>query len=150
MTPTRSMAAPSSRWTTTTQIAVNSMIDGIPVADVGLPASTVVDTKRRLYCLCCLYVLLARSARQGKCCAARRRKDHADRELLNRTLKGSRQLIHVKPHLGSSDLSHLFAQGRVSAELLHSNTEFRKMARPAIVVERQCNYCTLTLLTMER
>ena len=40
-------------------------------------------------------------------------------------LTADRQLIHVKRHLGSSDLSHLFSQGAVSAELLQMNPAFR-------------------------
>lgn len=38
------------------------------------------------------------------------------------------QLVHVKRHFGSSDLSHLFSQGLVSAELLQSSPEFRRAA----------------------
>ncbi|MDC4206086.1 MAG: TIGR04141 family sporadically distributed protein [Candidatus Manganitrophus sp.] len=38
----------------------------------------------------------------------------------------SRHLMHVKRGLSSSTLSHLFAQGVVSAELLHMDGEFRK------------------------
>lgn len=41
-------------------------------------------------------------------------------------------LIHVKRHLGSRDLSHLFAQGRVSATLLQDSTEFRQAAKEKI------------------
>jgi uncharacterized protein (TIGR04141 family) len=41
--------------------------------------------------------------------------------------RSSRQLVHVKRHLGSSDLSHLFAQGFVSAQLLQSSQEFRQV-----------------------
>jgi uncharacterized protein (TIGR04141 family) len=40
-------------------------------------------------------------------------------------LSPSRHLIHVKRHLGSRDLSHLFAQGTVSAELLQEDDMFR-------------------------
>lgn len=43
-------------------------------------------------------------------------------------LSSSRRLIHVKRHLGSATLSHLFAQGLVSAELLQSSPEFRRRA----------------------
>jgi uncharacterized protein (TIGR04141 family) len=43
-------------------------------------------------------------------------------------LTAGRRLIHVKLHLGSSDLSHLFAQGFVSAQLLQEDTVFRKAA----------------------
>jgi uncharacterized protein (TIGR04141 family) len=37
----------------------------------------------------------------------------------------SRKLVHVKKGLSSSSLSHLFAQGVISAELLHMDEEFR-------------------------
>lgn len=47
-------------------------------------------------------------------------------------LSASKQLIHVKRHLGSSDLSHLFAQGVVSAELLQTSVEFRTAAAARI------------------
>lgn len=43
-------------------------------------------------------------------------------------LSSSRRLIHVKRHLGSATLSHLFAQGLVSAELLQTSQEFRERA----------------------
>ncbi len=39
-------------------------------------------------------------------------------------LTRERQIVHVKRHLGSSNLSHLFAQGVVSAELLQTSSEF--------------------------
>lgn len=39
-------------------------------------------------------------------------------------LTRQRELVHVKRHLGSSNLSHLFAQGVVSAELLQTNPDF--------------------------
>jgi len=41
-------------------------------------------------------------------------------------LTTNRQLVHVKRHLGSATLSHLFAQGLVSAELLQSSPAYRK------------------------
>lgn len=47
-------------------------------------------------------------------------------------LSKDRQLIHVKRHVGSSDLSHLFAQGLVSAELLQMNLEFRREAHAKV------------------
>lgn len=43
-------------------------------------------------------------------------------------LSAGRQLVHVKRRLGSSALSHLFNQGFVSAELLHSSRDFRDQA----------------------
>jgi uncharacterized protein (TIGR04141 family) len=47
-------------------------------------------------------------------------------------LTSASQLIHVKRHLGSSDLSHLFSQGFVSAELLQNDADFRKLAQEKI------------------
>lgn len=41
-------------------------------------------------------------------------------------------LIHVKRNLGSSNLSHLFAQGRVSADLLFTSEQFRTDARAKV------------------
>lgn len=43
-------------------------------------------------------------------------------------LTAAGDLIHVKRHFGSSDLSHLFSQGFVSARLLQEDTAFRKAA----------------------
>jgi uncharacterized protein (TIGR04141 family) len=48
-------------------------------------------------------------------------------------LTADRCLIHVKRHLGSSDLSHLFSQGYVSARLLQEDAAFRKAAAEKIV-----------------
>jgi uncharacterized protein (TIGR04141 family) len=50
-------------------------------------------------------------------------------------LSATRQLVHVKRHLGSSDLSHLFAQGLVSAELLQTSSEFRQEAHEKVTAE---------------
>jgi uncharacterized protein (TIGR04141 family) len=41
-------------------------------------------------------------------------------------------LIHAKRNHGSSELSHLFSQGLVSAELLVANPEFREKAREKV------------------
>ena len=46
--------------------------------------------------------------------------DHADVGLSDQ-----RELIHVKRHLGARDLSHMFAQGAASAELLQTDPQFR-------------------------
>jgi uncharacterized protein (TIGR04141 family) len=43
-------------------------------------------------------------------------------------LSRENQLIHIKRHLGARDLSHLFSQGLVSAELLQDDPEFRIQA----------------------
>lgn len=47
-------------------------------------------------------------------------------------LTAERQLVHVKRHLGSRDLSHLFSQGAVAAELLQSDAEFRDAAQQVV------------------
>jgi uncharacterized protein (TIGR04141 family) len=41
-------------------------------------------------------------------------------------------LIHAKRNHGSSELSHLFSQGLVSAELFVANPEFREKARQRV------------------
>lgn len=46
------------------------------------------------------------------------------------------QFIHVKPKRGSSTLSHLFAQGRVSAESLLQDRKFRGKVRELIAKEK--------------
>lgn len=47
-------------------------------------------------------------------------------------LTADRQLIHAKRHLGSRDLSHLFSQGFVSANLLQSDSLFRQAAHAKV------------------
>jgi uncharacterized protein (TIGR04141 family) len=47
-------------------------------------------------------------------------------------LTTSGELVHVKRHLGSSDLSHLFSQGFVSAESLQNDRNFRVATQRAI------------------
>jgi uncharacterized protein (TIGR04141 family) len=58
-----------------------------------------------------------------------RAEDRPDPVELCDILTRARRLIHVKRHLGSSDLSHLFAQGAVSAELIQGDPNFRKAAQ---------------------
>ena len=43
--------------------------------------------------------------------------------------RGTRAFVHVKRYSGSSTLSHLFAQGEISAQNMVSNAEFRRNAR---------------------
>ena len=47
-------------------------------------------------------------------------------------LTSNRQFVHVKRHLGSSSLSHLFAQGLVSADLYLTSQDFRDAVRNRI------------------
>ena len=104
--------------------ALDAAIAAIPLAHIKLPTSTPSEWEGP-------YNIRAASA---------------DRELLlldKKTVKintkttpieicdlltSKRQFIHVKRHLGSNDLSHLFAQGVVSACLLQESPEFRKEA----------------------
>lgn len=45
---------------------------------------------------------------------------------------GNREFLHIKKKYGSAALSHLFAQGKVSGELLKVSGEFRKKLRDKI------------------
>lgn len=47
-------------------------------------------------------------------------------------LTDSKQFVHVKRYSSSKELSHLFAQARVAAELLLSNADFRTRARTLV------------------
>lgn len=48
-------------------------------------------------------------------------------------LTQKKEFIHIKKSDGSSSLSHLFAQGFVSAELFVQDKEFRKMVRDKLL-----------------
>jgi uncharacterized protein (TIGR04141 family) len=50
-----------------------------------------------------------------------------------------KHIIHVKRHLGSAHLSHLFAQGAVSAELLQMSVDFRKKVADKIAQTAPAN-----------
>lgn len=60
-------------------------------------------------------------------------------------LTNNKQFIHVKHRKSSSDLSHLFAQGRVSAELLLSDIEFRRKTRSILKKVAPCLEETISL-----
>jgi uncharacterized protein (TIGR04141 family) len=107
---------------------LDAFIDGIPNSTADLPQTTP-DTEEKDY----------------NADAARMSDDLLllDRQLIRvqghttpievcDLLSRSGHLIHVKRHLGSSNLSHLFSQGMVSAELLQSNPEFRSSVRAKI------------------
>jgi uncharacterized protein (TIGR04141 family) len=107
---------------------LDAVIDNIPTGTVALPASTPTTPEEQYN----------RNAAAGSSDLLL-----LDRDLVRITarttpieicdlLSRNRQLIHVKRHLGSADLSHLFAQGLVSAELLQMNAEFRDAARSKI------------------
>ena len=58
--------------------------------------------------------------------------EHSDPIELCDILTSSRCLVHVKRELGSSQLSHLFAQGAVSAELVQGDRVFCKEAQKVV------------------
>jgi uncharacterized protein (TIGR04141 family) len=107
---------------------LNDTVSRIPIASVSLPATTVATHEGG-------YNEAAAQASQELLLLDKRTVRVPGRttaieicDLLSR----NRQLIHVKRHLGSSDLSHLFAQGLVSAELLQSSVDFRRAASDQI------------------
>ena len=107
---------------------LNEAIRLIPVSTVSLPASTPNLTEgaynRRVAMGSSQLLLLDRQT-------VRITARTTPVEICD-LLSSQCQLVHVKRHLGSSDLSHLFAQGFVSAELLQSNPEFRRVVRSKI------------------
>ena len=58
-----------------------------------------------------------------------------------------KQFIHVKKKYSSATLSHLFAQGRISAEAFLSDREFRKGIRRNIKKEKRLNQNLIPLTT---
>lgn len=103
---------------------LNQFINAIPIAVVDLPDTTPTMREGE-------YNQLASQASDDLILLDRRLVRISNRttpieicDLVSR----SRQLIHVKRHLGSADLSHLFAQGVVSADLLQTSPEFRTKA----------------------
>ena len=75
------------------------------------------------------YNISAASALPGACCMDGRLVSygggHSKIEFCD-VYTADRKMIHVKRYGGSSVLSHLFAQGLVSAELFAGDAEFRK------------------------
>ena len=51
-------------------------------------------------------------------------------------------MIHVKRYGGSSLLSHLFMQGKVSADLFLNDSEFRKKVNKKLPKDFKVNNCT--------
>jgi len=108
--------------------ALDDYIAGIPEAALDLPAASS-QTREREY-------------NEGAA-TANRRLLLLDRKTISTQasttpveicdlLSDKRQLIHVKRHLGARDLSHLFSQGFVSAELLQTDLAFRAMVKQRI------------------
>ena len=91
-------------------------------ANLGLPAASR-DEKEGDY--------NSRVAKPGVYCLDQKcpRVDGDPIELCDLYASSQRQFVHVKRWKASSTLSHLFAQGRVSAEALLSDVTFRDSAR---------------------
>jgi uncharacterized protein (TIGR04141 family) len=108
---------------------LDAYIDGIPESGVTLPASARTTWERD-------YNETVAAASQDFVLLDRRTITVENRttpiEICD-LLSAQRELIHVKRHLGSSDLSHLFAQGFVSAELLQMNRIFRQRAHTRVL-----------------
>jgi len=115
---------------------LNAAIDGIPESSVELPDSRpaldeatynreTANSSRK-------FILLDRENISVK--------DQATPVEICDLLSDDRKIIHVKRHLKSASLSHLFSQGLVSADLLQMNSEFREKAHrkvEKIVSDRQ-------------
>lgn len=109
---------------------LDSYIDGIPAAPIDLPTatpSTAEGDYNETAAEAQGYVLLDGSQRTIR--IPRRTTPVEICDLLT----PERDLVHVKRHFSSSNLSHLFAQGAVSAELLQMNSEFRQRAHERVV-----------------
>lgn len=109
---------------------LNAYVDAIPVAPIGLPEATAT-TKEEAFNQAAAqahgYVLLDGPKRAVSLPGRTTPVEVCD------LLTPDRDLVHVKRHFTSSTLSHLFAQGAVSAELLHMNGEFRQRAHDRVV-----------------
>jgi uncharacterized protein (TIGR04141 family) len=103
--------------------ALDQAVGGIPISTLSLPATTrttIEETYNRTAARSSPNLLLL--DRQTVRLPGRSPIEICD------LLSADRCLVHVKRHRGSSDLSHLFNQGLVSAELLQMNEEFRAAA----------------------
>ncbi len=99
---------------------LNGFVAGIPVSDLALPPTEAGENEGPYN------ERLAETLRDALLFDKRtvRRPQATAIEICDVVL-GGRKLIHVKKGLSSSSLSHLFAQGVVSAELLYMDDAFR-------------------------
>lgn len=112
--------------------SLNSFVDGVAESDVVLPPSPLEADGRE------------QSEGDYNKSAARASAQHLllDKKMARISgatpieicdvLTSNRQFVHVKRHLGSSGLSHLFAQGLISANSYLTSREFRARARVRI------------------
>lgn len=112
---------------------LNDFVAGLPGPTTALPATgaaTLEDAYNEALC----------TASPGRLLLDRRTIQPAERttsiEICD-VITSDGELIHVKRKLGSSDLSHLFGQGFVSAEVIHSGPGFRTVVRDKITAEAQ-------------
>lgn len=107
---------------------VENRLSRIQSAKLKLPAARADETERAYN---------ARVARAGIYCLDRKcgRADGDAIELCDLYASTNRQFIHVKRWNASATLSHLLAQGRVSAEALLSDDTFRREARALLSMQ---------------
>lgn len=109
---------------------LDTYINGIPAAPIDLPAATPTTAEGEYNESAAKahgYVLLDGSQRTIRIPGRTTAVEICD------LLTPERDLVHVKRRFSSSNLSHLFAQGSVSAELLQMNSEFRQRAHERVV-----------------
>lgn len=109
---------------------LDSYINGIPAAPIEMPDATPTTAEgdyNEAAAVAHGYVLLDGSQRTIRILGRTTAVEICD------LLTPERDLVHVKRHFSSSNLSHLLAQGAVSAELLQMNGEFRQRAHERVV-----------------
>jgi uncharacterized protein (TIGR04141 family) len=103
--------------------AVNEEIQAIPLTDYTLPPFMDVDENA--------YNLRISDENSDLCCMDRKPVELKRRGLSKvefcDLFSRSKNIVHVKRYSGSRELSHLFQQGVVSAELLANESEFRRL-----------------------
>jgi len=110
--------------------ALDSYIAGIDVAAIALPPATPTTLEGPFNTVAATthgYVLLDGPGRTVRLPSRTTPVEICD------LLTPGRDLVHIERHFSSSNLSHLFAQGYVSAELLQMNADFRAVAHQRVV-----------------
>jgi uncharacterized protein (TIGR04141 family) len=117
-------------------VELNTFIDGIPESGVTLPDGKRGE-KEEIY--------NKRAAAAAGCVLLDqdlvRLSGHSAIEVCD-LISPDRQLIHVKRGARSRELSHLFAQGTVSAELLQMRPDFRTAAATKIAAKDAAGACS--------
>lgn len=104
---------------------LDAAIDAIPAPTIALPATVATDLEDT-------YNKAVAAAGPDRLLLDKKNVQPAARttsiEICD-VMTASGELIHAKRKLGSSDLSHLFSQGYVSAETMHAGPDFRAIMR---------------------